>query len=241
MKLLTAAASNAKTAKNILHDEYLTFILHLAPADLSGYNTCPKASAGCKAACLNTAGRGAFSNVQAARVRKTLLFVKERKAFLQLLANDIDAAIRKASKQNKQVVIRLNGTSDIDWTSIRFDDGLNCFERYPSIQWYDYTKRLDIVKKAQKYSNYSVTFSRSEVNETDCVEALKLGVNVAVVFAGNVPSEYLGHATIDGDSHDLRFLDSKNSIVALKAKGKARRDSSGFVLSINTCASKKGA
>lgn len=233
MKLLTSAASNAKTAKNIAHDEYLTFILHLAPADLSGFNTCPKASAGCKAACLNTAGRGAFSNVQAARVRKTLFFVKERKAFLQLLAKDIDTAIRKASKQNKQVVIRLNGTSDIDWTSIRFENGQNAFQRWTNVQWYDYTKRLDIVRKSLSYKNYSVTFSRSETNESDCLEALKLGVNVAVVFAGNVPSEYLGHATIDGDSHDLRFLDARNSVVALKAKGKARKDASGFV--VNAC------
>ena len=37
---------------------YLSFILHLAPADLSGRETCPKRTVGCTAACLNTAGRG---------------------------------------------------------------------------------------------------------------------------------------------------------------------------------------
>ena len=35
---------------------------------------------------------------------------------------------------------------------------------------------------------------------------------------------------IDGDETDLRFLDMQNSIVALKAKGKAIKDNSGFVI-----------
>ena len=55
MKLLSVG--NPKTLKGESVG-YLTFILHLAPASLSGYNTCPKATEGCKAACLNTAGRG---------------------------------------------------------------------------------------------------------------------------------------------------------------------------------------
>lgn len=239
MKLLTEAASNAKTAKNTQFAQYLTFILHLAPSTLSGFNTCPKASNGCKAACLNTAGRGAFSNVQAARIRKTHFFVKERKQFLSVLAKDIESAIRKAGKSGQQVVIRLNGTSDIDWTAIRFEDGRNCFERWPHVQWYDYTKRLDIVQKSAKYSNYSITFSRAENNTADCIEALKLGVNVAVVFKGDVPRQFLGKSTIDGDSHDLRFLDARGHVVALKAKGKARKDSTGFVVNSNCAIAQK--
>jgi len=37
---------------------------------------------------------------------------------------------------------------------------------------------------------------------------------------------------IDGDTTDLRFLDPVSSIVALYAKGGARKDDSGFVVSV---------
>ena len=38
--------------------------------------------------------------------------------------------------------------------------------------------------------------------------------------------------TINGDQHDLRFLDKPNRIVALKAKGDAIKDESGFTVNI---------
>jgi hypothetical protein len=50
-----------------------------------------------------------------------------------------------------------------------------------------------------------------------------------VVFK-KLPKKYLGRKVIDGDETDLRFLDPKNSIVGLIAKGKARHDQSGFVV-----------
>ena len=48
---------NPKTAKGEKL-WYFTAILHLAPATLSGFEVCSHRSAGCTAACLNTAGRG---------------------------------------------------------------------------------------------------------------------------------------------------------------------------------------
>ena len=78
MKLLTAPTANPKVAKG-LDSSYANYILHLAPADLSGYETCPKRSAGCTAGCLNLAGRGGMfktgettNNIQKARIRKTI-------------------------------------------------------------------------------------------------------------------------------------------------------------------------
>ena len=35
---------------------------------------------------------------------------------------------------------------------------------------------------------------------------------------------------VDGDEHDLRFLDPAGAVVYLKAKGPARHDRTGFVL-----------
>lgn len=230
MKLLTEAKANAKTKKNLVHDEYLTTILHLAPADLSGYNMCPMASMGCKAACLNTAGRGKFDNVQKARLRKTLLFKNDTKEFFELLRKDIDSLVRKASRNNKKPVVRLNGTSDIIFERIKVSEGKNIFELYPNVQFYDYTKipvRFD--KRWQLPYNYHLTFSASENNKDRCIEVLNNGGNVAVVFRNELPNEYWSYEVVDGDKHDLRFLDDTNVIVGLKAKGKAKKDNSGFV------------
>lgn len=227
MKLLTPAHANAKTAKNKQFDQYLSYILHLAPYKLSGVNLCPKASKGCAAACLNTAGRGRFDSVKNGRLRKSQLFLEQRNLFMNLLVKDIEAACRKAKRENKTPVIRLNGTSDINWASVRID-GKNLFELFPDVQFYDYTKVLTRLKT--RYPNYDLTFSKSESNDSEVAEALRLGYNVAIVF-DQIPLTYLGYETINGDDYDLRFLDSKGSkIVALKAKGDAKKDESGFVV-----------
>src|SRR5690348_187445 len=115
MKLLSPAHTNAKTAKNGQFDQYLSAILHLAPFNLSGINVCPAASKGCAMACLNTAGRGRFDNVQQARIRKTKLFFSQPKEFFTQLIKDIAALDKKAKRSNKIAVVRLNGTSDIAW------------------------------------------------------------------------------------------------------------------------------
>jgi hypothetical protein len=253
VKLLTPAASNTKTAKNASMGNYLSYILHLAPARMSGYNVCPMASRGCEAACLNTAGRGQFQSVQAGRLRKTKMFFEAREQFLQLLVADLQAVVRKAERESMQAVVRLNGTSDLNWLSIKTDNGQNVFERFPSIQFYDYTKIIVHLKrlKLSGLSNYHLTFSKSEDNNAAANEALKLGFNVAAVFAvkgaEDLPATYAGRPLIDGDSHDLRFLDLKpadgiGAVVGLKAKGRARKDASGFVinLSINTRTEKVG-
>jgi hypothetical protein len=82
--------------------------------------------------------------------------------------------------------------------------------------------------------NYHLTFSRSETNEADCKEVLAAGGNVAVVFAGPFPDEYLGAGLVSGDESDLRHLDPRRPrgvIIGLSPKGlKAKRDKSGFVV-----------
>lgn len=233
MKLLTPAAANAKTAKNQTQGNYLSYILHLSPAKLSGYNVCPMASKGCEAACLNTAGRGRFDSVKAGRLRKTKLFFENRTQFIADLRKDLDAVVRKAAREGARAVVRLNGTSDLDWTSIKIE-GQTIFALYPSVQFYDYTKVLRRLEKlsAAPIPNYYVIFSRSESNEADCTRALQLGFNVAAVFQGpGLPETYQDRIVIDGDTHDLRFLDKGRGVfVGLKAKGQAKRDTSGFVV-----------
>lgn len=208
---------------------YMTFILHLAPADSSGREVCPKRSAGCTAACLNTAGRGQMHKVQAGRLRKTEWYHQDRKGFMAQLIWDINAGIRRSRRHDAIPVFRLNGTSDIPWERVRVD-GRNVFEMFPDVQFYDYTKILG--RKVQAYANYHLTFSRSESNDRDVARAIAAGMNVAVVF-DRLPETYLGLPVINADLDDLRFLDPPNSIAGLLAKGRGRRDESGFVVREN--------
>jgi hypothetical protein len=219
MKLLTA--NNAKVAKG-LEFGYLNLILHLSPFNLSGFQVCPKASNGCASACLNTAGMGVFSNVQLARKEKTLRYFNDRENFMLDLAKDVKSAIKKANKKGLKLAIRLNGTSDLPMLAIKIA------EQFPDVQFYDYTKIAKTFDR-ELPKNYHLTFSRSEVNDTEVDTILAKGFNVAMVF-DKLPKTYKGFKVIDGDENDLRFLDEKNVVVGLKAKGKAKKDNSGFVV-----------
>lgn len=207
---------------------YLSFVLHLAPADLSGYETCPKRTAGCSAACLNTAGRGGIFKkgettnvIQQARIRKTKMFFENREQFLADLENDIRLGIKQAEKQGLIPAFRLNGTSDIAW------EKYGIIEKFPNVQFYDYTKMRN--RKVAHLKNYHLTFSKADGNDLDVRLAAEAGMNIAAVFK-NVPETYIGRTVINGDDTDLRFLDPKGVVVGLKAKGKAKKDTSGFVV-----------
>jgi hypothetical protein len=237
LTLLSDGKVNPKTAKTIAGFEFNNYILHLTPADLSGVNICPAASKGCKAACLNAAGRGRFDSIQFARLRKTLYYTKLRIFFLNHLDREIQHIVRKNTKKDVNTAIRLNGTSDIPWESLKVRDGLSLIELHQGVTFYDYTKIFNRLHRLNLsgLSNYNLTFSASESNQEQVVKALGLGFNVATVF-DHVPSEYLNRPVLDGDLHDFRFLDKKSDqgyIIGLKAKGPAKKDLSGFVRRMN--------
>lgn len=236
MKLLTK--SNLKVMKGEKKG-YQTWILHLAPHTLGGINTCPKATPGCIAACLNTAGHGGMfragedvfnttNAVQIARKRKTNYFATDRESFMIDLVDDVQKAINYSTKKGFIPVFRLNGTSDISWEKYLVN-GKTVFEHFPTIQFYDYTKVLH--RKVSHIANYHLTFSRAESNQKDVDYVLSVGMNVAMVF-DKIPTEYNGMPVFDADDTDLRFLDPANHIVGLKAKGKAKKDQSGFVIKV---------
>ena len=215
---------------------YLSFILHLAPSDLSGKNTCPKATPGCIAACLNTAGRGGMFKrgettnvIQKARIRKTEYFFADREAFMDDLVSDIMRAVNYARKKGLTPVFRLNGTSDLSWEKYPTRYGAdNIFAQFPTIQFYDYTKVLG--RKVSHIENYHLTFSKADGNDADVAEALHQGMSVVAVYdeiPADVPS---------ADETDLRFLDPRGIMLGLKAKGRAKKDYSGFVIRIKEAA-----
>lgn len=230
MKLLSDA--NPKIQKGVRLG-YLTFILHLAPGKLSGRNVCPGASAGCLITCLNTAGRGRFDSIQQARIRKTRWFFEDRAGFMAQLVSDVEAGIRKSDRLGLVPVFRLNGTSDIRWETVPVGQYKNIFEMFPHVQFYDYSK---LSNRRNIPANYHLTFSRSESNEDKLDEAVANGMNLAVVFSTKkkdaLPQRYRSLPVVDADDTDLRFLDPKGSVCGLRAKGAAKRDSTGFVVHV---------
>jgi hypothetical protein len=239
MKLLSVG--NPKVLKGIKQG-YNTYILHLAPANLSGYETCPKRTAGCTSACLNTAGRGGMfkkgettNTIQKARIRKAKMFFENRAEFMADLVKDIELAIKQSEKKGLIPVFRLNGTSDLSFEKYEvIRNGKlyrNIFSAFADNIFYDYTKILG--RKIAEISNYSLTFSAADGNDNDVAKAITQGYNIATVFGIKktlpMPDSYLGLPVFNGDESDLRFLDPKQVIVGLYAKGKAKKDETGFV------------
>jgi hypothetical protein len=249
-RLLTPG--NPKTEKGRAQG-YWTFILHFAPADLSGFNVCAMATDGCRRACLNTAGRGGIkagtgilsynlvkrgvrNEIQHARRLRTRAFFQFRAEFMQELAKEVTKAIMKARRAGYTPVFRLNGTSDIRWESIPVAGFPNIMSLFSDVRFYDYTK---LPNRKNIPPNYHLTFSLADGNDAMARVALANGMNVAAVFRSKETVARYMKSGIDiggayvpvsrGDDTDLRFLDTPRHCIGLYAKGNAKRDSSGFV------------
>lgn len=254
LSLLTL--DNPKVAKGATRGE-VTAVLHLLPhreygrlAALNGdevparFNLCPNAGS-CVASCLNTAGRGGIpmssyagrafaNNVQHGRYKRTHLYRTAPDAFRAQLEREMQIVADWALSLGLSVSFRLNGTSDVHWE--RAFPGL----RIPvGAVRYDYTKSwllayhgtVDGVRYT--YSLDVDGFGDPSRREELALRILRTGGNVAVVFNTKkgkpVPATWRGFPVVDGDETDLRHLDPRGHVVALRAKGKARKDRSGFV------------
>jgi hypothetical protein len=258
--MLTPDGYNPKLKKGRARG-YSSAVLHLAPANRSGREVCHHRSKGCTLACLNLAGHGGINldehqlnAVQRARIARTNMFFDARDVFFTALVAAIESHVRRAIKHGLTPVVRLNGTSDIDWEREAFTDAdgvtyASIFERFPTLQFYDYTKnpaRAMLNAYGRMPSNYVLTFSRSETkaNNAAAQNVLAAGGNVAVVFnicrckrackheMPDIGLTYFGRRVVSGDHDDLRFLDPTGVVVGLKAKGPAKTDASGFVVDL---------
>lgn len=235
MRLLSETDRRPKISKNGKIG-VLSAVLHLSPANTSGFEVCPKRSDGCTAACLHYAGLQRTRKYQA-RILRTKMFFQDRELFFKKLIDEIGALGRRSERLNLRPGIRLNGTSDIPWESICVPGySLSIIDLFPNISFYDYTKRTN---RKNVPKNYKLTFSRSENNYHDCLNALYSGMNVAVVFADRLPFQCdfggILYPVIDGDDHDFRYGDYETYdhrvIVGLRAKGqRGRQDKSDFVV-----------
>lgn len=234
-KRLFSWDTNPKTIKGQQHG-FKTAVLYMAPSDMAGVGDfCPMAwKANCRDTCLYKAGRGAFTNTQLARINKTKYFVYARKQFMTQMVEEIAEFVFKTRAEGFTPLIRPNGTQDIQWEKVDvFYDGMmyaNIMEIFPDEQFYDYTK----IPNRKPPPNYDLTFSYSGTDafQPYVKRALKAGMRMAVVFRNRPEqgTEFLDQVVLDGDDSDLRHLDPPGSIVALYAKGPAKKDTSGFVV-----------
>lgn len=215
-------STSSKHAKAEDYGE-LTYGIYLAPANISGYEVCPKRTAGCTAVCLHESGHNRIDkgNITKARINKTQLFFKHREFFVDWMIAEITAAKKKAVSKGMKFSVRINNTSDItpiSFYTTRNGKKINILEMFPDIQFYDYTKVGNRVKLAEQYDNYDLTFSYSGENMEECKNALENGVRVAMVFGGKLPETYMGYPVVDGDAYDMRYKDEGSVIVGLKYK-----------------------
>ena len=193
---------NPKTEKS----EVQTYILHLAPANSSGFNVCPAAK-NCEKVCLHFAGNPVYMEAkQAARIRRTQALMMQKEEFMHMLTCAILAKLAKHAGET--IAVRLNGTSDIEWENVdytitpefftfcRVKFGVelplgkrNIFElfRYigADIVFYDYTKLRRNWAECKRLG-YHLTFSfdgwLNVANNKIAAEALANGVNIAAAF-----------------------------------------------------------
>lgn len=199
-------STNPKTEKSKVQ----TYILHLAPHNISGVNVCPGAG-NCKKICLHFAGNPVYiQNKQSARIRRTLAYAADPQRFARLIVCAILDKINKNSGET--IALRLNGTSDIAWENVDFDIApefaafckikfgydlpigkRNIFEVFnyisadsrPLVVFYDYTKIKRNWAECKRLG-YHLTFSYDGVdnkqNAKIAASAIMAGVNLAAAF-----------------------------------------------------------
>jgi hypothetical protein len=229
MKLLDTKGGNTKLAKTNKGDVYRVAGLSLMP----DFKLCPASkAAGCFEGCLKSAGRGRFANVAKARADKAEFWRNDQPGFLDQLRRELAAFVRSCERAGVKPAARLNVLSDIAW------ERTGIIDEFPGVFFYDYTKRAERLGKTP--GNYSLMFSYSGRAQFagNVAKALETDAPLAVVFRSpEFPRHYLGRPVIDGDISDLDNVKAGRVVIALKAKGPARRDRSGFVVDLDDTAS----
>jgi hypothetical protein len=243
---LLSIDTNPKTVKGQRYG-FKTAVLYMAPYTLSGANLCPMAHiALCHGPCLNTAGNPAYAATKAkGRLNKAHYFLADPRQFMNQLVREVYRFVVRAVHEGFIPLVRLNGTTDIRWerVTVRLDERTarilgvdpgvypNIMALFPGVQFYDYTK---ITNRTGIPDNYDLTFSYSGVPafQPYVDRARRAGMRIAVVFQSrhDIPETFMGMRCVDGDDSDLRHLDPQGVVVALYAKGRAKTDTSGFVV-----------
>lgn len=192
--------------------------LGLSSARMHWRNLCKSSTRGCRAACLNAAGRLGMADI--AKLARTALMAtydpaNEHNGFWLVVDDEIRRNKARVTRKGKRLVVRLNGTSDVDIPQWIVD-------KHADVIFSDYTKHADVPHGWVSPNRY-VVFSATESTPIDDIQRrLDAGQNVVIPFALNrtddMLTQYHGMPVIDGDKHDLRFLDPTGVIVGLRYK-----------------------
>jgi hypothetical protein len=200
----------------------LTGILYLKPADMISTKTlCAGADAfGCKKECLESSGQLGMRTGDNAKIKRTILFLLRERDFLEHMRAEILAHQKSAERKKQKFAVRLNGTSDIDFS--------NFIQSMPSTQFYDYTKIYQRVKN-NTLKNYDLTFSGSANNPSVLkITARAIRAGFRTVLAMNtaetkgeykLPNKLGLIPLVNMDDTDARFLDDLNALGVLARKG----------------------
>lgn len=228
--------SSAKIVKG-KKENFDTLVLYLSASKNAGIDICKSACAQCRALCLVASGRAEMESgrdpskrkIAIARVIKTWLVVFNPLVAKKLIQSEIEKESKRSARIGNQFAIRLNGTSDLDFSEI--------IRANPEKTFYDYTKRnLDSI---ERFENYSLTYSYANFSSArikQYKEAHKRGINIAVAISKADFQEAIdSHSNaFNADSSDLRFRDKTKSGYALLSvkgkKGKGAETENGFVL-----------
>ncbi len=234
-KLPNIFSTSPKLEKNPDGQDFLANAFYGAPSFASMFNTCANATLGCGSNCLNESGHGqrhmvnkGVHHVHVARVVRTLIWFQFRDQFKAKAQREIHALQRKAKKMGVPLALRPNGTTDLRFEKLWPE----LFADNPDVMFWDYTK--DMNRNVDSIPNYSLCYSVHEnTTDSDIEQAFNNGMNCVVVVRLKrnepKPSRYMGRPVVDGDKHDLRFLDEQGAFVLLFAKGGAYSDATGFV------------
>ena len=167
-----------------------------------------------------------------ARDRRTAIYLQHPSRFSELLKLDLSRLQADARGCGLRPAVRLNGSSDLPWETRHPD----LFAEFSDVAFFDYTKnpaRMHAFLARDGWpSNYHLTFSAAPGNHEHAQTVLVAGGTVAVVSWPHIPRAFWGYPVLDGDTHDARFLDPKNTVVALLAKGLAQTDRTGFTVQV---------
>ena len=230
-----SSSHKVKVSNAAFNGEYISQIVYLLQAGLSGYNLCPHATKSCKEICLGTnSGHAAMvkhgektNKVQISRLKKTILFKQYPDVFFSRLERELTNLEKRATKKGVKAAFRFNGCSDIPFHAFS-----RIVEKFPNIMFYDYTKNFFMMKqflKGNLPSNFHLTFSFAPEKEEQAETILNLGGNVAIAFETKKASDFVGKTykgcfpVISGDNHDLRFTDPQGGfIIGLTKKGRKK-------------------
>ena len=212
--------------------EYEQVVQYLPPSGQSGVNFCPHSTRECVKACLWKAGRLGMSHAQTASYIRGRFFIEEPIHYAICLVDELHRNRKRIERKGRQMIVRLNGTSDIPWWLMSKE----LFATFHDVRFQDYTKYpvAEILHEVPE----NLFLIQSAHEQTDLFWLEHTAVPVAVAFKVKpnrpLPVQYLGKVVLDGDKHDMRVLDAELNnltepyIVGLRMKGRVNVESPFF-------------